>query len=78
MRRFVSSLALAAAAFAAATVYRQWKSQKATPAPRRSALEHWENEGGAVPDATTTEDGAPAFARDALDSRSPIRPPFSR
>jgi hypothetical protein len=53
MRRALSALTLAATAFAATTLYRQWKSRGTKPAARPHALESWENEGGAVPERRT-------------------------
>jgi hypothetical protein len=68
MRSLIRSLVFAAAGFAAASLYRQWSSdRRASPRGHRHPLENWENEGGALPDVASA-DGRPATQRAAPNS----------
>jgi len=52
MNRLLVRLAWAAAGFAVAAMYREWKAQAGLPR-HRHPLETWENEGGALPEPVT-------------------------
>jgi hypothetical protein len=63
MKSVIRSLVFAAAGFAAASLYRQWSSdRRLSPGRRRHPLENWENEGGALPEVASAE-GAAASRR---------------
>ena len=63
MKSLIRSLVFAAAGFAAASLYRQWATERSlSPRRHRHPLENWENEGGARP-AVATAAGGPASRR---------------
>lgn len=64
MNALLRSLALAAAGFAAASLYRQWQSGAQSGSRRhRHPLETWENEGGALPDSLPADPGSTAYPK---------------
>jgi hypothetical protein len=63
MRSLIRNLVVAAAWFAAASLYRQWANdRRSSPRRQRHPLENWENEGGALPEVASAE-GSPGSRR---------------
>ena len=69
MKTLVRSLVLAAAGFAAASLYRQWADgQQPSRRRRKLPLENWENEGGALPDVASAD--RPPASRQSFETNS--------